>query len=92
MAKREISYPQTAGSVAFNAWILTNGFTNEEAGDRCGVTGVTAYHWRIGAKVPQPPNRRAIEMATRGRDGRRVTPGIPCEAWEQDPAVTAAAA
>lgn len=90
--RREIQYPQSQGSTAFDILIRELGLSNDEAGAEIRVSGTTIYHWRIGAKVPRPASRRAIEEWSRKSGRRRGLPAITPPAWDEPVEAVAKAA
>ena len=50
------------------AWRLESGLSQEEAGDRIGVSAPTWCDWERGNKIPRADKIEAIEVLT----GRRV--------------------
>lgn len=72
----------TPGSLAFDAFLVAHDLSSKRAGERLGVSDVTVYHWRIGAKTPSDLSRKKIEIFTRHVDADGVTqPGIQPSAW-----------
>jgi hypothetical protein len=74
----------TRGADAFARFLKVQGLSDAAAGELLGVTDVTVYHWRIGAKVPKDLGRRKILIFTSTVDDADnvVTPGISTDAWD----------
>jgi hypothetical protein len=71
------------GASAFAGFLRERHLSDARAAALLGVTDVTVYHWRSGAKIPGDVNRRKIEIFTRPVDGAtdRVGAGIAPSAW-----------
>jgi len=72
------------GAQAFARFLKARDLSDARAGALLGVTGVTIYHWRIGAKLPVDLSRRKIEIFTRSFDPATgaIGEGILPSAWD----------
>jgi len=84
MARRPIQYPQSVGSIALDTLIREAGFSNSEVAKAVDVSDVSVYHWRIGAKVPGPVNRRELERWTKSVAPKRGLAVISPIDWETE--------